>query len=128
MRVLLDTHVLLWWRLDPARVTQAVQDLFTRPGTDLLWSAASTWEMAIKSGRGRLRLPEPVFVYVQRVIREERLTPLPVEHSHAATVETMPLHHMDPFDRLLIAQAQVEGVPLVTADPLLRSYGVPLIW
>ncbi len=124
MKVLLDTHVLLWWLHDASRLRQATRELFADPRNALLWSAASTWELAIKLQVGKLRLDQPVHAFVASVMAEQGLTALPVHHAHAAAVAELPLHHRDPFDRLLVAQAAVEGVPFVTADTQLAGYGI----
>lgn len=124
MKVLLDTHVLLWWLHDAARLRPATRALFAAPANELLWSAASTWELAIKVQLGKLRMDEPVHAFVMRVMVAQSLTALPVHHAHAARVAELPALHRDPFDRLLVAQAAVEGVPFVTADGQLAAYGV----
>ncbi len=124
MRILLDTHVLLWWLHDSARLREPTRTLFADPDSVLLWSAASTWELAIKAGLGKVRLGRPLSQFVTEVIASQSLTPLPVHHAHAATVESLPQRHRDPFDRLLVAQATVEGIPLLTADSQLAAYGI----
>ena len=94
---------------------------------ELYLSAASVWEMAIKASLGRLRLPAPVDVYIAEKMREGyRMTPL--TWMQAAAVQQLPFHHRDPFDRLLAAQALVEGIPLVTGDPSFSPYGVGVLW
>lgn len=93
----------------------------------MLLSAASSWEIAIKYALGRLPLPEPPGEYVPDRMRTSGVIPLPVEHSHALGVATLPLHHGDPFDRLLIAQAQAEAIPILTADREFDSYDVEVL-
>ena len=95
--------------------------------TRLLLSAASSWEIAVKWAVGRLSLPEPPATYVPSRMQRTNVEPLAVTHSHALQVATLPRHHRDPFDRLLIAQAQLEGVPLVTVDSALDDYDVETI-
>ena len=124
MKVLLDTHVLLWWLHDTSRLRPATRAMFAEPANELLWSAASTWELAIKVQLGKLRLDEPVHAFVMGVMAVQSLTALPVHHAHAARVAELPALHRDPFDRLLVAQAAVEGVPFVTADAQLAAYGI----
>jgi len=97
------------------------------PTAEMYVSAASVWEMAIKAGLGRLQLPAPVSSYVQEKVGSG-FRILPVEWTHAAAVESMPFHHRDPFDRLLAAQSVAERMPLVTGDPVFRSYGVDVVW
>lgn len=127
MKLLVDTHVFLWMAAEPERLGEAL-DPVASPGNEVLLSAASTWELAIKASIGRLALPEPVGTYVSSRMRALALDALPVEHLHAAAVDALPMHHRDPFDRLLVAQAQATGATLVTADEALRPYDVPILW
>lgn len=128
MRLLLDTDVLLWWQLDSPRLSERARSIIADGSNTLLWSAASSWELAIKIGLGRLTLPEPLANYVPRVLRESRITPLTIEHPHTWLVATLPNLHRDPFDRLLVAQARLERVPLLSADERLDEYGVERVW
>jgi PIN domain nuclease of toxin-antitoxin system len=127
VRLLLDTHVLIWWLGGDERLRRKTRNLLSSPDHELLWSAASTWELAIKIRLGRFRLEEPLQQFVLRVISSQGLTPLPVDHAHAARVADLPQHHRDPFDRLLVAQAMVEGVTLLTADPRLSAYDIEIL-
>lgn len=124
---LLDTHVWLWLQTTPERMPEDVISLLADRTNTLLLSAASSWEMAIKYRLGKLPLPEPPADYVPERMRLTGVTPLPVEHAHALRVADLPQHHSDPFDRLIVAQAQLLGVPIVTADPQLNAYEVELI-
>lgn len=124
---LLDTHVWLWLQTTPERMRKDVISLLADRTNTLLLSAASSWEMAIKYRLGKLPLPEPPADYVPERMRLTGVTPLPVEHAHALRVADLPQHHSDPFDRLIVAQAQLLGVPIVTADPQLNAYEVELI-
>jgi PIN domain nuclease of toxin-antitoxin system len=124
VKVLLDTHVLLWWLQDSARLQPATKAIFQNPNCELFWSAASTWELAIKVQLEKLRLGRPVHEFVATAMTAQGLTALAVQHVHAARVAELPLLHRDPFDRLLVAQAAVEGVPLVTADTRLAAYSI----
>ena len=118
MRLLLDTHVFLWWCADDPRLTGRERAAIGSAANDVFLSAASVWEMAIKQGLGRLEIPEPASAAAARLGIEA----LPVTFEHAeATLELPPLHR-DPFDRLLVAQAGTEGLTLLTHDPLLRAY------
>ena len=126
--VLLDTHVLLWARAQPERLSDRVRDLLVDGDNFLLWSAASSWELAIKLRIGKLRLAEPLPKYLARVIREMRLRAIAVEHPHAWRVAELPEHHRDPFDRVLVAQAQLESVPILSADRHFDRYDVERIW
>ena len=128
MRILLDTHVFIWWMADDERLSRIAYEILADRDSELLWSAASTWELAIKASLGKLHLPEPVDAYVRSRMRSQGLGPLPIYDDHAAAVQGLPWHHRDPFDRLLVAQAKVEGVPLLTGDPWIRQYEVKTIW
>lgn len=126
MRVLLDTHAWLWMLTEPERLGDA-RGVIEQSETTLLFSAASSWEIAIKYGLGRLPLPEPPATYVPRRIRSSAVTPLAVEHAHALVVAKLPQVHRDPFDRLLVAQAQLEQVPIVTHDGIFSRYDVEVV-
>ena len=127
MTYLLDTHVWLWMLGDPERIRPDLVAELRANQTRLLLSAASSWEIAVKWAVGRLSLPEPPATYVPSRMQRTNVEPLAVTHSHALQVATLPRHHRDPFDRLLIAQAQLEGVPLVTVDSALDDYDVETI-
>ena len=126
--MILDTHVLIWWADDSMELSRRARSLLTDMKTPLQWSSASTWEMAIKVGRGKLRLPEPVRDYVVGRLDRLGIESVLVEHHHAARVADLPPHHADPFDRLLVAQAQIFGVPILSVDEKLRAYDVEVIW
>jgi PIN domain nuclease of toxin-antitoxin system len=126
MRVLLDTQAFLWANAAPQRLENR-RDLIEDSETDLLLSAASSWEIAIKFALGRLPLPMEPSRYVRERIRILGVAPIPVEHAHALAVAELPPHHADPFDRLLIAQAQALRVAVVTADRSFESYDVDLL-
>jgi PIN domain nuclease of toxin-antitoxin system len=119
--LLLDTQVFLWLQTEPERLGEHLE-LVENRRTDLLLSAASSWEIAIKHGLGRLPLPEPPQHYVPDRMRAIGAQPIAVEHSHALAVGSLPLIHRDPFDRLLVAQAQALDVALLTADAILARY------
>ena len=121
MRLLLDTHLLLWALSDPDKLDAATRDLVEDPANEVLFSAASIWEIAIKAGLGRADFavrPDAV----ARAARDTGFVELPVRADVAARVADLPPHHRDPFDRLLVAQAMAEPVLLYTADPLLPPY------
>lgn len=126
MRLLLDTHVLLWAAVDPERLGEAA-GVLEDADNEVLVSAASSWEIAIKYGLDRLPLPEPPERYVPHVFRELDVTPLGIEHSHALAVAALPPHHRDPFDRMLVAQAQQLRIPIVTTDEMLDDYDVDVL-
>ena len=128
MRLLLDTHVWLWWQSAPERLNQRTRDLLADPDETVLFSAASSWEIGIKYALKRLDFSEPPAQFVPPRLVRDGMTPLPVEHGHALRVAELPLHHRDPFDRLLIAQAQLEDATLVTGDHWFVSYDVDVLW
>jgi PIN domain nuclease of toxin-antitoxin system len=123
MRLLLDTHVFLWLQSSPERLGEHV-GLIEDSGNELAVSAASSWEIAIKYEIGRLKLPEAPARYVPSRIRAIGARALPIEHSHALAVATLPPLHRDPFDRMLIAQAQLEEMTILTADEAVAGYPV----
>lgn len=127
MRILLDTECWLWSLAEPDRLNKRAQSLIADRENSLYLSAASSWEIATKYRLGKLPLPEPPERYVPSRMQAQGIESLAIEHAHALRVAALPLHHRDPFDRLLVAQAQVEGLALLTADPLLRKYKVRLI-
>lgn len=127
MRYLLDTQVWIWLQIEPERVSTGTRARLADGAATLLLSAASSWEIAIKYALGKLALPEPPGTYVPSRMRHDGVDALPVSHVHALHVATLPHHHGDPFDRLLIAQAQLEGIPLVTADRQIERYDVEVL-
>ena len=127
MTLLLDTHVWLWMLAAPERLGEARAVLEDGERT-LLLSAASSWEIAIKHQLGRLELPQPPERFVPDRLRLTGVTPIAIEHVHVLEAGRLPAHHRDPFDRVLVAQARHLGVPIVTADPVIRSYDVTVHW
>jgi PIN domain nuclease of toxin-antitoxin system len=127
VRLLFDTHAFLWFMSGDARLPARARRAIEREAVAVVLSAASVWEMAIKASLGRLTMPTTAAEYT-RIKRELGLEMLTVDWAHAAAVEVLPLHHRDPFDRLLIAQAQIEGLAIVTGDPAFRNYHVQLVW
>ena len=128
MRVLLDTHALLWFLLDDPQLSLAARLLIEDRATEVEVSPASYWEIAIKIGKGKYDLPEPYEVFMGRELAENEFHILPVEIRHTALLTTLPSHHKDPFDRLLIAQSLVEGIPIVGVDVAFDSYGITRFW
>lgn len=127
MRLLLDTQVWLWSLVNPGRIGLEARELMMDPTNSLVFSAASSWEIAIKYRLGKLPLPEPPDAFILPRLTRDGIEPLPVGHHHACGVADLPLHHSDPFDRLLVAVAQLEGLTLISADRQLLAYDVPLI-
>ena len=124
MRLLLDTQCWLWMTGTPERFSTAARAIVERREHELYLSAASAWEIAIKHAIGKLQLPEPPVVYVPARIDATGVRQLPIDHAHALRVSTLPPHHRDPFDRLLIAQAQIEELTILTSDPMFDAYDV----
>lgn len=127
MRVLLDTNVVIWMATEPALLRPQTVDLVLADSTTLLLSAVIPWEIVIKWAAGKLELPEHPRDWVLRLAREFCAEALPVSQSHALQVADLPDHHRDPFDRLLIAQAQVERIPIITADSSFARYDVEIV-
>ncbi|MFC7623945.1 type II toxin-antitoxin system VapC family toxin [Microlunatus sp. GCM10028923] len=121
MRVLLDTHLLLWAAAEPDRLPAAAREIIEDAGHELIFSVASIWELAIKSGLGRADFLVDALGF-QRALLHAGYVELPVRGEHAADVAELPPHHKDPFDRILVAQARAEGLTLVTSDPLVARY------
>jgi len=128
MRVLLDTHAFLWWIVDDPRLSDRARELIGDGQNELLLSSASGWEIAIKARLGRLDLPEDMESFIVEQMAVNSVYGLPIRMSHALHVHRLPDHHRDPFDRLLIAQAQLEDLPILTADPQIARYGIRTVW
>jgi len=126
MTLLLDTHAWLWMLAAPERLGDARATL-ENADHELLLSAASSWEIAIKHDLGRLRLPQPPELFVPDRIRASGVVPIAIEHVHAIEAGRLPRHHRDPFDRILVAQARHLDVPIVTADPAIAAYDVAVL-
>ena len=126
MRYLLDTHVWLWLLTGTERLPSATVERL-RQADQLVLSTASVWEVVIKTSAGKLELPRPVADLVTVSHRDAVMTPLPVDARHALAVQDLPDLHRDPFDRVLVAQARVEQLTLVTADAKVQAYDVPLL-
>lgn len=127
MKYLLDTGVWLWTLFDPDRLSSKAREVIAGTGQEVFLSAASAWEIAIKSGSGKLRLPEAPATYVPRRMAEQGIRPLEVSQRHALAVSSLPPHHRDPFDRLLVAQANLEDMILVSSDRIFDRYSVHLL-
>jgi PIN domain nuclease of toxin-antitoxin system len=128
VRILLDTQCWLWMQVAPERLSARSQELLNDSENLFFLSSASAWEIAIKYSIGKLPLPIPPSEYVFSRMETSGTLALPVLHTHALQVATLPLHHGDPFDRLLIAQAQLEELSLLTADRQLAAYEVEILW
>jgi PIN domain nuclease of toxin-antitoxin system len=128
MRALLDTHAFIWWVTDDTRLSSTARNIIADPGNILLLSAASAWEIVIKVRLGKLNLPEPPETYIPSRLMMNRFESLPIQMAHALQVVNLPALHQDPFDRILIAQSQVEKMPIITVDNKIIQYPVDVIW
>ncbi|WP_310482537.1 type II toxin-antitoxin system VapC family toxin [Chamaesiphon sp. VAR_48_metabat_403] len=128
MKLLLDTQCFLWCFAEPERLNPTAIEQIVAEDNELFFSVASVWEIAIKVGIGKLPLPEPVDTYVASRMRLLGVKYLDILFPHACKVATLPLLHRDPFDRILVSQAQIENMTLVTADEVLTQYGVDVLW
>ena len=123
MKLLLDTHVFLWWRANDARLSEKARAAIA--GADIVFvSAATAWEAAIKSSLGRIHYPDTIEAGVEASGFEK----LPITLAHAERAAALPRLHADPFDRMLVAQAEIEGLSIVTSDRILQRYGTPIVW
>jgi len=128
VKLLLDTQCWLWMQASPQHFSSTARALVDDPDNVLLLSPVSAWEISTKYALGRLTLPIPPAEYVPSRMKSSGVDSLALQHSHALQVATLPWHHRDPFDRLLIAQAQVEGIPILSADRKLAAYDVQVCW
>ena len=127
MKYLLDTSVFLWLRNEPERIRAAARARLTHAEAELALSAASGWEIAFKQALGRLVLPGAARSWLPRALDEMRCEAIPLDLDHAIEAALLPMHHRDPFDRLIVAQARVEGMTLVTSDRALAGYDVKIL-
>ena len=128
MRLLLDTHTFLWFLLDDLRLSPTARELIDDPANDIEVSPATYWEIAIKISLGKYELPEPYDVFIEREIATNDFRILPIEPKHTAALIILPYHHRDPFDRLLVAQAMAEDIPIVSVDLAFDAYPVTRLW
>lgn len=128
MRLLLDTHTILWFTLDLPRIGPAALSAIADPSNEKFASPASYWELAIKIGTGKYALTQPFEEFVRVTIDNNGFNHLPISPRHAAALAALPFHHRDPFDRMLVAQALTEGMTLLGADAAIDSYSVWRIW
>jgi PIN domain nuclease of toxin-antitoxin system len=127
MRLLLDTSVWLWMIADDRRLTDEVRAALEDSSSEIYLSAAALWELAIKTSAGRVRYSGSPSVQIPIHLERSGVYPLPVTADHAIAAADLPMHHRDPFDRMMVAQARVEELTLATADRRLEAYGVPLL-
>lgn len=128
MKLIVDTQVFLWWLVDDPALSGRARGIMRDAGNTLYLSAVSAWEIAIKTALGRLELSgEPTLVIPEQMAANS-IEPLPVQISHALHVYSLPAHHRDPFDRMLVAQSQIEGLPILTSDVRIGQYEVEVVW
>src|SRR5262249_47752832 len=128
VRLLLDTHAFLWFITGDAQLSAVAHGLISDPLNDVLISPASYWEVAIKVSMQKYPLTVPFETFIDEGIAGNGFEILPMEVRHAAALAALPFHHKDPFDRMIVAQALVEGIPLVSADALLDAYPIRRLW
>jgi PIN domain nuclease of toxin-antitoxin system len=128
VKLLLDTHAALWFLAGDPRLSSRARAVIEIAANERLFSIASAWEIAIKVSLGKLSLSAPFEDLVPGQLQSNGMTVLPIRPEHLSQLVGLPLHHRDPFDRLLVVQALVESAVLVSADPLLDPYGISRIW
>ena len=128
MNLLLDTHTVLWTMLDPSNLSSKARGLIGDPANSLMVSVVSLWEITIKIQIGKLTVPGADIAFILQNLDGFRIRILPVTSEHLRTFQVLPRLHKDPFDRMIIAQAQAEGIPLVTADRDIRQYQLNCLW
>jgi PIN domain nuclease of toxin-antitoxin system len=128
MRLLLDTHAIVWYVDQDHLLSRPAHAAITDPSNELLISAATIWEISIKSGLGKLKLSQPFLVWMTKALNDLRASLLPITVEFAAAQAALPNLHRDPFDRMLAAQAMVESVPVVSSDVIFDSYGIARVW
>ena len=128
MRLLLDSHALIWYVDSDQLLSQVAHAAITDPSNDLLVSTATIWELAIKAGLGKLTLSAPYRHWMAKAINDLGALILPISVDYADAQMRLPNHHRDPFDRMLIAQSQLEGISLVSNEPIFDRYGVSRVW
>jgi PIN domain nuclease of toxin-antitoxin system len=128
LKLLLDTHTLLWFVLGDVRCSTRARTEIESEANSIFISPASHWEIAIKIGLGKYALPGSFRAFFEAAIASNGFTVLPIEPHHTAQLIDLPVHHRDPFDRLIVAQAMAEGMSVVSADEVIDRYGVTRIW
>jgi PIN domain nuclease of toxin-antitoxin system len=127
-RFLLDTHSFLWFIGGDRRLSEEARATIADLNNDIVLSVASLWEIAIIINIGKVKLPHPFGELIPEQLRQEAVAVLPIEMPHLTQYTALPLHHRDPFDRLIIAQAQIEAMPIIGADESFQRYDVDLLW
>ena len=128
VRLLLDTHVFLWWNEGSPRLSRRAQNALSSTENKLFLSVVSSWELILKVQAGKLKLPAAAAVYIPARLAHYGIESLSLTLAHVLAAEALPAHHRDSFDRMLVAQGQVERLPIVTHDPQIQKYGVETFW
>lgn len=128
MRILIDTHIFIWYIQNSERLPRSIVKLINDGKNDILLSVASIWEMAIKQSTGKLNLGVPYTSFIEEQMRLNNIELLPIKLAHIEVITTLPFHHRDPFDRLLIAQALVEDIVIMSTDTMFSLYPVQRMW
>jgi PIN domain nuclease of toxin-antitoxin system len=128
VRVLLDTHAFLWWISDDPRLSKKAREIIADGRNELFFSAASGWEISIKAGLGRLKVAGDLQRFIADQLSRNAIKVLPIYLSHTLHTRVLPDHHRDPFDRILVSQAILEEMPLLSADPKIPHYPVEVVW
>ncbi|MEP6519131.1 type II toxin-antitoxin system VapC family toxin [Microcoleus vaginatus] len=128
MRLLLDTHAFIWYTTDSSRLTATGRSLIDNGENDILLSTASVWEMAIKHSIGRLTFSMPFMEFIKQQLAVNRIDILEITFDHIEVVASLPLHHRDPFDRLIIAQSVAEQIPILSVDAIFDAYAIARVW
>lgn len=124
MRLLIDSHTFLWWSEAAPALSPTVRDAISDPANEVLISTAALWELIIKASSGKLILPDDI----ETMVATQRFSVLAITFAHLRRNATLPWHHRDPFDRMMIAQGLAEGIPVATADQRFAAYGVQIVW
>jgi PIN domain nuclease of toxin-antitoxin system len=128
VRLLLDTHAFLWFVTNDSNLSEAALEFVAEPTNEVLVSPASCWEIAIKVSLGKYLLTAPFEKFFREGIEENDMAVLPIDIRHAAVLSSLPMHHKDPFDRMMVSQAIAEQIPIVSRDASLDAYGVRRLW
>jgi PIN domain nuclease of toxin-antitoxin system len=128
LKALLDTHAFLWWISDDRSISDRAREVIGDGRNELFFSAASGWEISIKAGLGRLEVPEDLQRFIADQLSRNAIQVLPIYLRHALHIRTLPDHHRDPFDRILVSQAILEEMSLISSDPQISRYPVEVVW
>lgn len=128
MRVLIDTHAFIWWNTEDERLSDRARRVMEDEASEIFVSVGSIWEVATKVAKGRLEIPGDLETYVDERLAANRWVPLSIDRRHVIRAAALPVIHRDPFDRILIAQAQLDDMPIVTTDAAITRYDVETIW